>query len=144
MYSIVVVIHLMSIPKSNSKLTLVCKLIFLLRYTAVYEVSYCLCALYLINCYPNHHNLYHIIWIFHSDYYEQIVILVSFLNRSNITNLIIFKVSISKVPRYLFHPLIPLLDQISHIYIFSFKICNTFGNKNPLYKTTAFPDTNIG
>ena len=103
-----------------------------------------LCALYLINCRPNRHNLHHILCLLHTEYLEQLIILGSCLQHYNITKLIIFKVIINKVPRKSFRPVIPLLDQSSIIHTFRFDIYDYFIKKNSLSKFTALPDTKIG
>ena len=78
------------------------------------------------------HNLHHIIWIFHTEYSEQLIILGSCLYNYNITYVLIFKVNINKFPRKSFWPVTPLLDNSCSIDKCGFYLCDTFGNKKSL------------
>ena len=129
----------MYVSKINPKWVPLCELLHILCTTSVYEISSCTCTLKLIKCHPDHHYLHHIIRIFHKKYFLQLIISSSFLYNYNITDLLIFKVSINQVTRKSFRPVTSLLDQIFHIDTFGFDLCNTFGNTKSTVQYNSLP-----
>ena len=125
---IVVIKPLMSVLKLNFKWLPVCKTLCILCSADFHEVSFCIYYLLLIKCHTTRHNICYIICIFYTEYYERLIILGSCICHSNITNLLIFRVGINKVPSNYFWSVMPLLDHISHINTFGFDLCYTFGN----------------
>ena len=139
MPTIFLVVHLMSVPQMYPKLLTVCKLLRLLHSNDFYEASSCLCALKIIKSHTTCHILHLIMHIFHTEYLEQLIIFCSCLKYSDITEILILKVSTNKVPRNSFRLVKPILDQSSCIYTFVFELCNTFGHTKSTVKTTSFP-----
>ena len=75
----------------------------------------------------------------------KLIILSSCLCHSNITKLLILKVSINNVNSNSVCPLTPLLDHSSHIHTFGLMISNIYlTTQNSIFKTSYFPDPKIG
>ena len=72
MSMIILVVHLMSVSEMNIKWLPVFELLCVLHPTAIYEIYYFPCALYLIECHPTRHYLHHIIRLFQSKYFKYI------------------------------------------------------------------------
>ena len=106
-----VVIHLMYVSIINPKWLPLCELLHILCTTAFYEISSRTCTLKLIKCHLDHNYLHHIILLPHEKCFLKLIISSSCLYNSNITDLLIFKVSISQVTRKSFRPVTSLLDQ---------------------------------
>ena len=125
----------MAVSEMKPKWLPICELLRILCTNAVYEITSCTCALWLIKCHPTRHYLHHIIRLFHTKYFKQNIIFRTCLYNSNITNLFILNVSINKDTRNCFWPVMPLIDQISLINSFGFEICNKFGDTRFLHPT---------